>query len=83
MKGRKQVEISDVLGVSVTTIRNWRELWDREGIEGLKPRHIGSRSKVTPEMKAEIEEIIDIEREIDGRKVTGKLIVGFLKKNTG
>ena len=83
MKGRKQVEVADVLGVSVTTVRNWRGLWDNGGLEGLKPRHIGSVSKVTPAMKAEIEQIIDIEREIDGRKVSGKLIVGFLKKNTG
>lgn len=82
MKGKTQVEIADVLGVTTTTIRNWRQLWDNGGIEALKSKHIGSVSKVDPAMRMEIEEIIDIDREIDGRKVSGKLIVGFLKKNT-
>lgn len=82
MKGRKQKEVADSLGVSVATIRSWRTRWDREGKEGLKAKHIGSFSCVTPEIRAEIEEVIEIKREINGRAVTGKLIVGYIKKNT-
>lgn len=82
MKGHKRKEVAEVLGVCEATVKKWRERWDNSGLEGLKTRHKGSESRVTPEMKAEIEEIIEVKREIDGRTVTGKLIVGYIKKNT-
>ena len=82
MKGHGQQEVADAIGVSVATIRNWRTNWDRSGKEGLQAKHKGSRSRVSPEIRAEIEQVIEIKREIDGRTVTGKLIVGYLKKNT-
>ncbi len=83
MKGRQRNEIADVLGVCEATVKKWRERWDKNGLEGLRAKHKGSKSRVTPEMRAEIEEIIEVKREIDGRTVTGKLIVGYIKKNTG
>jgi len=82
MKGRGRKEVAEVLGVSEATVKKWRERWDRDGLEGLKAKHKGSVSKVTPEIRAEIEEIIEVKREINGRTVTGKLIVGYIKKNT-
>jgi transposase len=83
MKGLERNKVAEVLGVSEATVKKWRERWDNSGLEGLRARHKGSKSRVTPEMRAEIEEIIEIKREIDGRTVTGKLIVGYIKKNTG
>ena len=47
MKGRAQKEVADVLGVTVTTVRNWRTRWNREGKEGLKAKHKGSRFFLT------------------------------------
>jgi putative transposase len=82
MKGRQRNEVADVLGVCEATVKKWRERWDKNGLEGLRAKHKGSKSKVTPDMRAEIEEIIEVKREIDGRTVTGKLIVGYIKKNT-
>jgi len=82
MRGRSQKDVADMLGVCPATVRNWRTNWDRDGKGGLEKRHIGSRSRITPEIRAEIEEIIEIKREIGGRTVTGKLIVGYIKKNT-
>ena len=82
MKGHKRKEVANVLGVCEATVKKWRMRWDNSGLEGLKAKHKGSKSQVTPEIRAEIEEIIEIKREIDGRTVTGKLIVGYLKKNT-
>lgn len=82
MKGGQRKEVAEVLGVCEATVKKWRERWDSEGVEGLRAKHKGSKSKVTPEMRAEIEEIIEVKREIDGRTVTGKLIVGYIKKNT-
>ena len=81
MKGKTQKEISEFLDVNTSTIRNWRINWDRSGFEGLKAQHKGSVSKVSNEMKAEIENIIDIKREINGKSITAKLITGYLKKN--
>ena len=83
MKGRRRKDVAEVLGVCEATVKKWRERWDKNGLEGLRAKHKGSESRVTPEMKAEIEEIIEVKREIDGRTVTGKLIVGYIKKNTG
>lgn len=82
MKGRQRKEVADVLGVCEATVKKWRERWDKNGLEGLRAKHKGSKSKVTPDMRAEIEEIIEVKHEIDGRTVTGKLIVGYIKKNT-
>ena len=82
MKGHSQKDVAEMLGVSSATVRNWRTNWDHDGKEGLKTKHKGSRSRITPEIRAEIEEIIEVKREINGRTVTGKLIVGYIKKNT-
>lgn len=82
MMGRPMTEIAMALGVSVRTIGNWRDRWNQGGKETLKSRNAGTKSKVTEEMKAEIEEVIEIKREINGRTVTGHLIHGYLKKNT-
>ncbi len=82
MSGHHQKEVAQVLDVSDTTIATWTKRWNEQGLDGLRPRHRGSRSKVTDEMRAEITEIVDVQQVIDGRTVTGKWITGYLKKNS-
>jgi len=82
MDGETQREVARVLAVSVATIREWTVRWNQAGIEGLRPRHQGSRSRLTPEVAVDIREVIEVQHVIDGRIVTGKLIHGYLKKNT-
>ena len=82
MKGWSLNEVADIIGVSRRTVGNWRRQWDEAGKEGLESRHKGRESKVTPKMRAEIEDIVEIKREIDGKIVTGYLVHGYLKKNT-
>lgn len=81
MLGESQKEIAKAIGVHVGTIRSWRYRWNNQGKEGLKNNQKGRKSKITHEMRLEIEGIIEIKREINGQIVTGKLIHGFLKKN--
>jgi transposase len=82
MKGRPRKEVAEILCVCETTIGHWRNQWNRAGKEGLKSQRKGRKSKVTDDIKAEIKEIVEIKREINGRTVTGFLIHGYLKKNT-
>ncbi len=82
MKGRPKKEVAEYLGVSVATVGNWKTLWDQGGKEALKPKNKGRKSRITDDIKAEIQEIVEIKREIDGRTVTGYLIHGYIKKNT-
>lgn len=82
MKGRSRKEVAEFLSVSVATVGNWKTLWDQEGKESLRPKNKGRKSKVTDYVKADIQEIVEIKREINGRTVTGYLIHGYLKKNT-
>lgn len=83
MKGYRRKEVAEIIGVCEATVKNWRNRWNEGGMEGLRARYKGSKSKVTEDIRVEIEEIIEIKREIDGRTVTGKLIHGYIKKNTG
>jgi len=82
MAGRGTREVAQVFNVGEKTVRNWRSRWDQAGREGLKGLQAGAIPQITPEMKVEIEGVIEIEREINGRTVTAKLIHGHLKKNT-
>lgn len=80
MNGRPRKEVAEYLGVCVTTVGLWKNLWDQGGKEALKPANKGRKSKVTEDIRADIHEIVEIKREIDGRTVTGYLIHGFIKK---
>ena len=82
MSGSLQKDVARVLDVSDITIATWTKRWNEQGLEGLRPRHQGSRSKVNGEMRVEIADVIEVKQVIDGRTVTGKLITGYLKKNT-
>ena len=80
--GYTHEQVANISGVRRETIWDWVTKWNRGGKEALKSKHKGSVSKVTPNIMAEISEVIEIKREINGRTVTGKLIHGYLKKTT-
>jgi transposase len=75
-------EVAYILDVSESSIKNWRTAWNKSGVAGLKTHYPGSVSKVDEPMRLELKEIIEVKRNINGRIVTGKLITGYLKKNT-
>ena len=80
--GYSHKQVADISSVRRETIWDWVAKWNQGGKEGLKSKHKGSVSQVTPAIMAEISEIIEIKREINGRTVTWKLIHGYLKKTT-
>jgi len=80
--GYTHEQVADISGVRRETIWDWVTKWNRGGKEALKSKHKGSVSQVTPNIMAEISEVIEIKREINGRTVTGRLIHGYLKKTT-
>lgn len=82
MKGQKPKAICEFLDVSRNSVHNWRKLWDENGIDGLRNKYQGRRSQVNEEMQAEIQDIIEVRQEIEGKTVTGYLIQGYLKKNS-
>lgn len=82
LNGYAHEAVATISGVRRETIWDWVTKWNQGGKEALKSKHKGSVSQVTPNMMAEISEVIEIKREINGRTVTGKLIPGYLKKTT-
>ena len=82
LDGYSQEEVASISNVRRETIWDWVTKWNHGGKEELKNRNKGSASKVTPKIMAEISEVIEIKREINGRTVTGRLIHGYLKKTT-
>ncbi len=82
LDGYTQEEVASISEVRRETVRDWVTKWNRGGKEELKNKNKGSVSKVTPSIMAEISEVIEIKREINGRTVTGRLIHGYLKKTT-
>lgn len=83
MSGYKQQEVANVCGITRTAVMKWVKKWNQSGKEELTSKSGGSRSKVTPEIRMEISKVINVEKQIGGRVVTGKLIWGYLKKTPG
>ena len=82
LSGYAHEEVATISGVRRETVWDWVTKWNQGGKEELKSKHKGSVSMVTSNIMAEISEVIEIKREINGRTVTGKLIHGYLKKTT-
>ena len=82
LNGYAHEEVATISGVRRETIWDWVTKWNHGGKEALNSKHKGSVSQVTPNIMAEISEVIEIKREINGRTVTGRLIHGYLKKTT-
>lgn len=83
MSGYKQQEVAGICGVTRRCVFKWVAKWNHSGKEGLLSKSGGSRSHVTPEIRLEISKVINVEKQIGGRVVTGKLICGYLKKTLG
>lgn len=82
LNGYAHEAVAAITGVRRETIWDWVTKWNHGGKEALRSKHKGSVSQVTPNIMAEIAEVIEIKREINGRTVTGRLIHGYLKKTT-
>lgn len=83
MLGYKNQEVEKICNVGRTCIREWVTKWNQGGREALESKSGGSASRVTEEHRADIREVVEIRRNINGRIVTGKLICGYLKKTPG
>ena len=66
MSGFKRKEVAFILNVSESSIKNWRTAWNEAGLAGLKNHYPGSISKVDEQMRAEIKEIVEVKRNING-----------------
>ncbi len=75
-------EVAEISGVQRQSIYNWVKKWNQSGKEGLISKSKGSRSKVTDKMREEITKMVDVKIHTSQGIVTGKLIHGYLKKNT-
>lgn len=80
MLGYENQEVGKICGVGRTCIRQWVMRWNQGGREALESTSGGSVSRVIEEHRADIREVVEIKRNINGRIVTGKLICGYLKK---
>jgi transposase len=74
--------VAEICGVTTRTVQNWVKQWNQDGKDGLLSKSGGSSSKVTPTIRADIQEVVEVQQQINGKKVTGKLICGYLKKST-
>lgn len=82
MLGYEQQEVARIGGVTRRCVLRWVTKWNQGGKEELTSKSGGFHSKITPEIKMDVSKIIDVEKSINGRVITGKLICGYLKKST-
>ena len=76
-------EVSKICGVCRTSLQKWVSKWNAAGKEGLASKSGGNRkSRVTDRMRADIREVVEIKREINGKAVTAIMICGRLKKTS-
>jgi transposase len=80
--GYRITDVAEICGVSRIAICKWVKKWNRSGKEGLINKSGGSVSKVTTEMRTDIDKMIDVKVNTNGMVVTGKLIHGYIKKST-
>lgn len=78
--GYEQQGVARICGVTRRCTLKWVKKWNQSGKEGLISKSGGSKSCVTPGIRMEISKIVDVEKNIGGRIITGKLICGYLKK---
>jgi len=67
LEGRKAEEIAAVLGVHISTVRNWRGYFAHNGVAGLRRRpRPGSQAKIGPHAAAIAATILDEDTRHDG-----------------
>ena len=75
LEGRKAEEIATVLGVHISTVRNWRGDFAHSGVAGLRRRpRPGQQAKIGPHAGAIAAAILDEDTRHDGRLDTAALV---------
>jgi len=83
MKDYSIVQVADILGCGKSTIKNWRDNWNKGGVEELKSNNKGRKSAYLDKVKKEVERIFDNQTDNKDIIVSGKMIHDFIKKNAG
>ena len=77
LEGRKAEEIAAVLGVHVSTVRNWRGYFAHGGVAGLRRRpRPGQQAKIGPHAGAIAATILDEDMRHDGGWTLPRLCAG-------
>jgi len=81
LEGRKAAEIAAVLGVHVSTVRNWRGYFVHGGVAGLRRRpRPGQQAKIGPHAGAIAAAILDEDTRHDGGWTLGRLCTEIARR---
>src|SRR4051794_3325571 len=81
LKGRKAEEIGVVLGVHVSTVRNWRGYFLHGGVAGLRRRpRLGQQATIGPHAGAIAAAILDDDTHHDGGWTLGRLCAEIARR---
>ena len=81
LEGRKAAEIAAVLGVHVSTVRNWRGYFVHGGVAGLRRRPSpGQQAKIGPHAGAIAAAILDEDTRHDGGWTLGRLCTEIARR---
>lgn len=81
LEGRKAEEIGAVLGVHVSTVRNWRGYFTHNGVAGLRRRpRPGQQAKIGPHAGAIAATILDEDTRHDGSWTLGRLCTEIARR---
>jgi transposase len=81
LEGRKAEEIAAVLGVHVSTVRNWRGYFAHSGVAGLRRRQRpGQRAKIGPHAGAIAAAILNEDTRHDGGWTLGRLCAEIARR---
>ena len=69
--GKKPEKICEKRGISLPTLHTWWDRWNEEGYDGLHPKYgnCGCHSKLSPEDKLKLSDILEKEDYLNQRKV--------------
>ena len=82
MLGQDRDAVMTQQGISWSVLQKWVRLWNKGGVDAIQiGKPTGRPSRLTPEAKAYVEEIVEFTHPKTGEKVTGRFISGRLKKS--
>src|SRR5690242_20971421 len=81
LEGRRAEEIGMVLGVHISTVRNWRGYFAHGGVAGLRRRpRPGAQAKIGPHAGAIAAAILDEDTRHDGGWTLGRLCAEIARR---
>src|SRR5215218_6568536 len=81
LEGRRAAEIAAVLGVHVSTVRNWRGYFAHGRVAGLRRRpRLGQQAKIGPHAAAIAARILDEDTRHDGGWTLGRLCAEIARR---